>query len=160
MYDAPHIFKNIFNNWQRKLQFICPDFCGISMSANFQFIKDLYNLECGKPIKMAFKVNGRCLNPQPIERVNVNLAASVFDESMINAMQWYSEHGYPGWSSTVNFMTLVRKWWLKANVKTLNASEAKRDVDRVAINSDNLEQLNFFQELTDFFGQLVFLFRR
>ena len=41
LYDAPHIFKNIFNNWQRKLQFICPDFCGISMSANFQFIKDL-----------------------------------------------------------------------------------------------------------------------
>ena len=61
---------------------------------------------------MAFKLNGRCLNPQPIERVNVNLAASVFDESTINAMQWYSEHGYPGLSSTVNFMTLVRKWWL------------------------------------------------
>ena len=120
------------------------------MSANFQFVKDLYNLECRKPIKMAFKLNDRCLNPQPIERVNVNLAASVFDESTINAMQWYSEHGYLGLSSTVNFMTLVRKWWLKANVKTLYAFQAKRDVDRVAINSDNLEQLNFFQELTDF----------
>ena len=86
LYDAPNIFKNIFNNWQRGEIHVFI-FCSISMSANFRFMKDLYNLECGKPIKMAFKLNDRYLNPQAIEWVNVNLAASVFGESTINAMK-------------------------------------------------------------------------
>ena len=57
------------------------------MSANFQLVKDLFNLEFGKPIKMAFWLNNQCLNPQPIERVNVDLAARIFNESTINAMK-------------------------------------------------------------------------
>ena len=150
LYDPVHIFKNIFNNWQRKLTFICPEFCDNQMNANFQHIKDLYNLECGKPVKIAFRLNDRCLNPQPIERVNVDLAARVFDESTVNALKWYSQNGYPEWSSTANFVSLIRKWWLKANVRTITAAQQKGDSDREAISLDNLNQLEFFQEFKEF----------
>ena len=64
---------------------------------------------------MVFRLNNQCLNPKPIE-------PRIFDESTINAMKWYSEHGDPEWSSTVHFIALIRKWWLKANVKTKYAA--------------------------------------
>ena len=58
--------------------------------------------------------------------------------------------GCPEWSSTVHFMTLIRKRWLKANVKTKYAAQHKRDVDREAINLENIHQLDFFSQFRDF----------
>ena len=85
-----------------------------------------------------------------IERVNVDLAARVFDESTVNALKWYSQNGYPEWSTTENFVSLIRRWWLKANVRTITAAQQKRDSDREAIGLDNLNQPEFFQEFKEF----------
>ena len=68
------VFKCIYNNFQKHVVFNCPKFEGISISANFNYIKELYNLERPKVVKMAFMLN-QCLNPQMIEKSNVSLAA-------------------------------------------------------------------------------------
>ena len=44
LYDPVHIFKNIFNNWLRKLNFVCPYFDDLPMSVNFQFVKDRFRV--------------------------------------------------------------------------------------------------------------------
>ena len=87
VFDPPHVFKCIYNNFQRRKFFVCPQFEGTPLSANFDFIKELYNIERTKVVKMAYQLNDKCLNPQAIEKSKVSLAMGIFSESTRNAMQ-------------------------------------------------------------------------
>ena len=95
IFDPTHIFKCIYNNLQVRKVFTCPLFDGIPVSASFNDIKELYELEFTRPVKMAYMLNDQCINPQPIEKSKVRLAASVFSESTRNAMSYYVKNGYP-----------------------------------------------------------------
>ena len=59
------------------------------------------------------------LHPQPIEETNVKLAAALFHESTIAALEYYSERpeGKPEWKKTANFLRIIRTWWNIVNVK-------------------------------------------
>ena len=42
VFDPTHVFKCIYNNFQRRKIFVCPQFESTPLSANFDFIKELY----------------------------------------------------------------------------------------------------------------------
>ena len=60
LFDATHIFKCIYNNFQTRKVFICPPFEDKAIEPNFYHIIELYELERMKPIKMAFMLNDAC----------------------------------------------------------------------------------------------------
>ena len=118
-FDSTCIFKCIYNNFEAKKSFECTPFDGSEpFTASFEHIKELYNLEFSKPVKMAFELNHETLNPQPIEKTKVSLASRIFSESTRNAVKFYTENGYPHWEGTLKFLQIIAKWWNILNVKT------------------------------------------
>ena len=63
--------------------FVCPSFTDKDgeLHGNFSHIKHLYNLELGKPIKMAYKLCDKVLNLASIEKTNASLADACVHES-------------------------------------------------------------------------------
>lgn len=99
----------------------------------FQHVIDVYKLEQGKPVKMAYKLNEKVLFPTTMERMNASLSDAFFHESTINALNYYRENGHPEFKNTIPFMKLIRRWWNVINVKTPNAGLKKRDESRKPI---------------------------
>ena len=95
LFDPTHIFKCVYNNFQMHKFVSCPSFDDNTISASFDDIKQLYELEFTKPVKMAYMLSDQCIHAQPIEKTNVQLASSVFSESTRNAFSWYVDNGYP-----------------------------------------------------------------
>ena len=107
-FDGPHVFKCVYNNFEKRKTFSRPSFAGgDAFQANFEHVKEMYNLECPKPVKIAYELNHECLNPQPIEKTKVSLASRVFSESTRNAMRYYVENGHPQWKGTLSFLDLI-----------------------------------------------------
>ena len=81
LFDTVHLFKNMYNNFLKYLIFDYPKFPVKDSSmqvnddetilANSGHIKQLYNLELGKPVKMAEKLNDKVLNPPSLEIIIV-----------------------------------------------------------------------------------------
>jgi hypothetical protein len=81
----------------------------------------------------------------PIERQNVQLAQSVFDESTAHALQFYGERGHAGFSDTAKFIFIISSWWKQVNVKSRFHSVRKRDQQREPVTKENLiEKSSFF----------------
>ena len=135
MFDPTHVFKCIYNNFQRRKIFVCLQFEGTPLSVNFDFIKELCNIERTKVVKMAYQLNDECLNPQAIEKSKVSSTTGIFSESTRNAMRYYVDNGYPHWQEKLNFLDLIAKWWSILNVKTPSNGKRKRDVTTQPINS-------------------------
>ena len=155
-FDATHVFKCVYNNFQTRKSFSCPPFEGKIVEPKFQHIKELHDLEHSKPAKMAYQLNDECLNPQPIEKTKVSLATRVFSESTRNAMQHYieNESGFEHWKGTLNFLNIIAKWWEILNVKTPTKSKRKRHPDSEKISKDNLEKIsNFFSSIVDWIDE-------
>ena len=148
LFDATHIFKCIYNNFQRKVVFECPNFGDCVVSANFHHLVELYNLELGKPVKMAYELTDEWLNPQPIEKTRVSLAVRVFSESTRNAMAYFLKNGHPEWEGTLNFLNLIAKWCSLLNVKSTSKGVRKRDEDSVPITLGNLSKLEFLNKFS------------
>ena len=111
LFDPTHVFKCICNNFQKRIVLECPNFGDMLISANFNHLIELFNLELSKPVKMAYELNDECLNPQTIEKTKVGLGARVFCESTRNATSYYVQNGHPEWLGTLNFLTIIAKWW-------------------------------------------------
>ena len=92
LFDSVHVFKNVYNNLLTKKEFRCPSFNGQELSANLQHILDLYKAEFGNPIKYAFKLNDKVLNPKSIEKTNVDLAHRFFHESTVHALEYFANN--------------------------------------------------------------------
>ncbi len=127
LFDSVHNFKNIFNNFNNRKEFVAPDFEGKKMHANFSHIEALYEFELGKPVKMAYKLSEKVLHPSAIEKTNVMLADSLFHDSTINALKFYGQDKNPEWEKTALFLEEIRKWWNAVNVKNPLHGPRKRD---------------------------------
>ena len=136
----------IYNNFQKRIVFECPNFGDMPVSPNFNDIVELYNIDLSKPIKMAYQLSDECLNPQPIEKTKVGLAVRVVSESTINAMTYYVKNGHSEWQGTLNFLTLVAKWWKLLNVKSRSKGIRQRDPDSDPINAGNIGNLEFLNK--------------
>ena len=150
LFDPVHIFKCFFTNFLNKEVFICPSFTleNEFLSGNFAHIRELYELELGKPIKMAYRLSDRVLNPASIERTNVSLADACFHESTINALKYYANHGFPNFLQTANVLQIFRDWFNVVNVKSLYSGHRTRDDNRAAITRDNKTSANYLVTFT------------
>ena len=72
----------------------------------------------------------------PIEKTNVKLADSLFHESTIEGLVYYSKHGHPEFQSTASFLRIIRTWWNVCNVKSRYAAQRTRDLVRTPISRD------------------------
>ena len=146
LFDSVHIFKCMYNNLVNRRQFECPDWKGVKVSAIFHHIKELYEPELTKPVKMAFLLNDKCINPHPIEKSKVALADKVFSESTINAMTYYCANGYPQWKETLSFIALIKRWWTIVNVKSKIMHTLKRDPNRAPVTAENYKTMTFLEQ--------------
>ena len=147
MFDPVHLFKNFYNNFMKAVTFTFPSFKFVdsivpelldgTMEASFLHIKNVHDIEIGKPLKLAFKLNEKVLNPAVIERTSVKLADSVFHESTINSLFYYSNNGYPQFKETALFLRMMRTWFNVLNVKSLFYGENVRDVSKLAIKRED-----------------------
>ena len=101
-------------------------------------IEELYKLELGQPVKIAYKLTNKVLHPQPIEKTKVELADRLFHESTINALDYYSENGFPQYKTTADGLRLIRTFWDTVNVKNPKMGKYKRDPVREPITKDDL----------------------
>ena len=86
----------------------------------------------------------------PIERQNVRLAQSIFDESTINGLKFYGERGNKDFLQTAEFLETILSWWKIVNVKTCFHSVRKRDHLREEIKAENLvEKTSFLRGFFD-----------
>ena len=139
LFDTVHIFKCFYTNFLNKELFICPSFTNEHefLQGNFGHIRQLYELELGKPIKMAYRLSDRVLNPASIERTNVSLADACFHQSTINALKYYANHGFPDFLQTANVLQIFKDWFNVVNVKSRYSDQRTRDVNRAAITREN-----------------------
>ena len=67
---------------------------------------------------MAYKLNKKVLNPNSIEKANVQLAYACFHESTIYGLLYYSLNGYHHFKETAKFFQIIRDWFDVVNVKS------------------------------------------
>ena len=115
LFDQVYIFKNFYNNWNKKVKFECPNIdCDVHkkvLAPNFSNIQELYLIELGKPTNMAHKLTEKVLHSKVIEKSNVKLADSLFHESTMNALMYYADNGYPQFEDSAIFIKYIRDWF-------------------------------------------------
>ena len=155
LFDAVHNFKNVYNNFVTRKEFVYPAIENANADGSrppekkalFAHIAHLYNMELGKPVKLAYKLSEKVLNPTNIEKTNVLLADSCFHESTIAGLRFYANNGYPEFADTANFLYVIRSWWNILNVKTPTLGSQKRNKYMKPVsmeNQNNLGYLNTF----------------
>ena len=86
---------------------------------------------------MAFKLTDTVLSPSSLEKINVKLADSCFHESTINALAYYSSHGYAKFKETAEVLQIIRDWFNTVNVKSAFSGQKYRDNRRLPILGDD-----------------------
>ena len=153
LYDYVHIFKCIYNNFVNKRRLLCPKYDGLIVAPDMNHIESLRKIELGRPLKYAHKLTDKVLHPMPIQKTNVQLADSLFHESTIEGLVYYSKHGHPEFMNTANFLRIIRTWWNVCNVKNRYAGQRTRDLVRTSISNDeNVGDMGGVQLLTKFAG--------
>jgi hypothetical protein len=158
LFDPVHIYKNFFNNLLNRGAFVCPTFQDNACSPRFEHVKQLYQKELGKPVKIAHKLTEKVLAPKPIERCNVMLSERFFHESTINGLHHYSAE-HPEWKETAEFLQIIRTWWNIVNVRSISIGYRKREPMKKPIREANCPQIEFLQEfvvwLSDWYNKAV-----
>ncbi|XP_035232254.1 uncharacterized protein LOC118204042 [Stegodyphus dumicola] len=125
--DSVHIFKSIRNNWlnQKNCEqaFYYPDFDDFEKlplsTASFKSLKQLYEIESNSLVKYAYGLSLKSLNPSNLERQNVKLVNSIFNNYVIVALSTIGkENNILNYASTASFIKLIYNWWNIVNVKT------------------------------------------
>ena len=87
IYDYPHIFKNVRNNWiteaQKQLMFTA---AGDEMVACWSGIVRLYEEDRKRPIRMT-KLNYNSVYLKPLQRQSVPLVYQVFNDKTVAALK-------------------------------------------------------------------------
>ena len=154
-FDPTHLFKNIYNNFRNKENFICPSMVNKEETdvtlASFAHIRELFGIEKGKRPKMAHKLSEKVINPFSVEKTNVRLADACFHESTIKALEYFGDHGYPHFSPTAEILQVIRNWWNIMNVKSRYIGINKRDRKREEIDDENCESIQYLRDVADWF---------
>ena len=146
LFDSTHLLKCIYNNFRNKGTFVCPD-GGKNIYPDFDYIKEVLEIELGQPVKIAHKLTDKVLNPMALEKTNVMLADAAFHESTINALNEYGKD-FQQFLQTAKFLQTVRDWWDRFNVKSRNKGKHKRNKNMEPITKDNIGE--FSKKMNDF----------
>jgi hypothetical protein len=142
IFDSVHLFKNVYNNFLNRREFVCPPFEGSALSAKFKHVEDLYRMELSRAVKYAHKLTDKVIAPQPIERTKVQLADRFFDDSTINGLEQCGTDE-SGWKETARFLKLIWRFWNCVNVQSRYAATHLRDERRKPITKIDKDQITF-----------------
>ena len=147
LFDQVHNFKNIYNNFLKQEKFILPGFDdGEQFEASYDVVRQLYDLETGKPARLAHKLSDKVLQPKVLEKTNVSLSESFFHESTIQALSHVNIQGSAG---TAKFMEFIREGWNICNVKRPHVGTRKCDQTRMPINNEECDALTYLEMFCD-----------
>ena len=152
-FDNTHNIKNIYNNFITRKSFLCPhpqSEHAESINPKMCDIKELFDLETGKPLKIAYKLKESVFNPTSIQRMSTQLASSIFCDSTIAALQFYSTKCNKNWNDTYLFVSLIHKFWKVINVRSTSEGKRKRDMSCQPVTSGDDWKLKFLQEFSTF----------
>lgn len=147
LFDPTHNVKNLYNNFQSRKIFVCPPITtdeSNEFTPNFGDIRDVYNVEMSKPLRIAHKLSLNVLNPKSIEKTSMKYASAIFHESTINGLRYYSK------TETAQFLEMVLRAWNIMNVRTPYIGRAKRDPTKEPMNSSNDPKLAILLQFADF----------
>lgn len=149
LFDSSHNVKNVYNNFLNRRSFIMPKFSDSEskLRADFQHLLELYTFEKDRPLKMGHKINPTVLNPTTLQRTSMKLCTSVFSESTVAALNYYSENNGKQWFETAEFLRLILKLWNVLNVKSVNKGHKKRNIEMEPINGVTDWKLSFIREI-------------
>jgi len=152
LFDSTHNFKNIYNNFQKKRVFEVP-FEDELVVAKYEHLEELYDHENKKPVKIAHKLNKTVLNPNNLQKTSVKLAASVFHESTIEALNFYSDSINPEWKNTSRFLNKIKYMWEMINVRTPRKGVEKRNKNMEPIKSEFDEKIDELKVIASWFSE-------
>ena len=151
--DPTHNLKNLYNNFQARKLFECPQM-NLNLPdgciAKFSDIVELHNLESSMALKKAHRLTPAVLAPKSVEKTSVKLAVAVFCESTRDALVHYTEHEKKPWHGTAAFISVVIKLWNVMNVKTSTKGKRKRNMSMDPVRSSEDWKLQFLAECADF----------
>ena len=123
---------------------------GSPIIALFSHLMEVFELEMYKPVKIAFKLTHQALFPGPIDRQNVQLTHAIFNDSTVQALEFYGNRNHPEFLGTAKFLQIILKWWKLVNTKTSFQAALRRDNDLLPITPDNLiEKTSFLRAFVD-----------
>ena len=144
LFDPIHIVKNIYYNFLPKKVFKMPMLSTIlsqNLTAKFSDVKNVYDLERHKPLRIAHKLTETVLNPKTIEKVNVKLAMSLLHKSTRTALKQYE------FVETATALEFFAKFCNIINVSSPTIGKHKRDIFRDPAKSPDDWKLDYFLEL-------------
>uniref|UniRef100_A0A1I8H379 THAP-type domain-containing protein n=1 Tax=Macrostomum lignano TaxID=282301 RepID=A0A1I8H379_9PLAT len=165
LFDPTHTIKNVYNNFQKRQSLELPAkdsaFFNVPLPhvkrtadslivAKFENIKELYNLEQDKPLKLAPKLNSSVIDPKSIQKTSPKLALAVFSESTAHALEYYSANQGKPWGDTATFVHAVTQLWKVLNVKTSSIGKHKRDCCRDPVRSDTDWKLTYLADVANY----------
>ena len=147
-FDPTHLFKCFYTNFMNKKFFKCPSYAegDEELRASSAHLKQLYNIEFEKSVRMAYKLSDKTLNPKSIERSNVALSDTCFHESTINALKYYSDHGHNDFAETAAVLQIFRTWFNALNVKSLYTGQRTKGVNRNPVTKEDRSVLEVFHQ--------------
>lgn len=156
LFDTVHLLKSIRNNWLNQTdveQTVV--FPGMKDMSNFDAndlpnicrasvkrLKDLYNSEKHKPIKMAPLLSKKVLCPTKLERQNVLYAVRLFDEKNIATLKSLGSS-----LQTKHFLEIILTFWKVVNVKHALKGKHLRDSYQDPIRDINSVSMQFLLRL-------------
>jgi hypothetical protein len=149
--DPVHTIKNIYNNFQRAGKFAFHDnpYCD---SANFNDLKQMYNMETDFCLRKAHKMTSMALNPTNIQRSSAKLAMATFHDSTVAAVGSYSQGNFPQWKGTWKFLLFINKFIRIVNVKNSKVGYRRRDDLKKPMFSSADPRLDKLKEFSLFFA--------
>jgi hypothetical protein len=153
--DPVHTIKNIYNNFLNRNIFELPMINEqmTPFTACFQHVRELYEREKSKPLKIAHKLNAVAMNPSSIQKTSMKHALAIFDETTVTGLRYYADHdNKPQWRMTASFVNAITLLWHIVNVKSLTIAQRKKDQSRrvlTATNTWSFEYLEKFEIFVD-----------
>ena len=153
MHDSVHLYKNFFFNLLNKKTLFC-QLPGTEtvLQAQYKHLQQLYRMELGQDVKMAYRLTDRVINPTSVERVNVQLAVAATHESTVAALRFYGQkQELCDFRQTADFLEMLRKWFSIVNVKTAYTHVRLRDPIRAPPSKEESCGLTYLSD----FGKML-----
>ena len=156
LYDFVHLLKNIRNLWlTEKTGELTYVFEGVVLTAKWQVIRDIHELESYSLVKMSCLTDA-AVNPKPIERQRVETCLKVFCNKTAQALLHHPKMKQTQKvADTYLFIEIVLKWWKILNVKQKGLEIRNREPLQAVISSVDDERLTCIENFGSMCLQLA-----
>ena len=135
IYDFPHIFKNVRNNWfteaLKELKFTVD---GHEYLARWSDVVSLYEEDRQNSLRLT-KLTYTSVNPKPLQRQSVPLVHQVFHEKTVAAMKALKDK-LNIQEGTILFIEMISNWFKMLNIKDKFVHQRLRDNLRAPWSKD------------------------